>query len=261
MIMQFIKKMSFIVLALCVLGTVLAESADDRAARRQRMYERTGGTLRRPGSGTIAFVNLQRRIPSSRLAMKIQQFSTQLRVDLTLKDSEGPFKFDKVASDMESRNALVGIYLVEDETLPMSLVAPEAKWALINVAVLAADSPTPDRLEARVKKMIVRATAHLLGAGISRNQNSVMCYCSSLAELDELRDDNMLMDSLVNVLNSMSAFGFRFSTLASYRQACQEGWANKPTNDVQKVIWEEVMSEKERGPTNPLTIQYRKNTK
>lgn len=261
MTMQFIKKMSFIVLVVCASGAALTENASDRSARKQRMYERTGGTLRRPGSGTIAFVNHQQRVPSSRLTEKIQQFALQLRVELTLDDSANPFRIDKVVSDMESRKALVGIYLVEEATLPMSLVAPEAKWALINVAALAADAPTADRLEARVKKMIVRATAHLLGAGISRNQNSVMYHCSSLSELDELRDDNMLMDSLVNVLNSMNSFGFRFSTLASYRQACQEGWANKPTNDVQKVIWEEVMSEKERGPTNPLTIQYRKNVK
>ena len=256
--MWLIRKIAFVAAALCVLGTLRAENVSDRATRRQRMYEQTGGMLRRPGSGTIAFVNLQRRVSSDRLAAKIEQFSSQLRVEITINDSKGPFKLANVASDMESRKALVGIYLVEDETLPMSLVATEAKWAVINVAALAADSPTSEQLEARVRKMIVRATATLLGAGVSRNNDSVMRYCSSVSELDDLRGDNMLMDSLVNVLNSMSAFGFRFATLTSYRQACQEGWANKPTNDVQKVIWEEVMSEKERGPTRPLTIQYKK---
>lgn len=256
--MRFTRKITFVVAVLCALGALQADDALDRATRKQRMYERTGGMLWRPGSGTIAVVNLQRRVSSDRLAAKIEQFSSQLRVEVTLNDSNGPFKLADVASDMKSRKALVGIYLVEDETLPMSLVALEAKWAVVNVAVLAADSPPPEQLEARVKKMIVRATATLLGAGISRNKDSVMRYCSSVSELDDLRNDNMLMDSLVNVLNSMNAFGFRFATVSSYRQACQEGWANKPTNDVQKVIWEEVMSEKERGPTRPLTIQYRK---
>ena len=40
----------------------------------------------------------------------------------------------------------------------------------------------------------------------------------------------------------------------TYREACQEGWAPQPTNDVQKAIWEQVKADKERGPTNPITI-------
>ena len=39
-----------------------------------------------------------------------------------------------------------------------------------------------------------------------------------------------------------------------YRVAVQEGWAQPPTNDYQKAVWEQVKADKERGPTNPITI-------
>jgi hypothetical protein len=40
----------------------------------------------------------------------------------------------------------------------------------------------------------------------------------------------------------------------SYRQACSEGWAPAPTNDAQRVFYEQAKADKERGPTNPIKI-------
>ena len=51
--------------------------------------------------------------------------------------------------------------------------------------------------------------------------------------------------------NEVAAVDVRYVT---YRQACIEGWAPAPTNDVQKAIWEKVHSEKERGPSHGLKI-------
>ena len=48
--------------------------------------------------------------------------------------------------------------------------------------------------------------------------------------------------------------GVQSARFTTYRQACREGWAPAPTNDLQKAIWEEVKADKERGPTNPITI-------
>ena len=39
--------------------------------------------------------------------------------------------------------------------------------------------------------------------------------------------------------------------LTTYRKACEEGWANPPTNDVQKAIWDKVHA----LPTEPLKIK------
>ena len=51
--------------------------------------------------------------------------------------------------------------------------------------------------------------------------------------------------------NAVAAVAPRFVT---YRQACIEGWAAKPTNDVQRTVWKSVLDERRRGPTNPIRI-------
>ena len=51
---------------------------------------------------------------------------------------------------------------------------------------------------------------------------------------------------IVNICNS--------NVIKTYKQACREGWANAPTNDLQKAVMESVKSEKERGPVNAIEI-------
>ena len=41
---------------------------------------------------------------------------------------------------------------------------------------------------------------------------------------------------------------------ATYRRACVEGWAPRPTNDVQRAIWRSVAAERVKGPANPIRI-------
>ena len=42
--------------------------------------------------------------------------------------------------------------------------------------------------------------------------------------------------------------------VGTYRTACQQGWAPPPDTDERRTIWQEVNSEKERGPVNGLKI-------
>lgn len=51
--------------------------------------------------------------------------------------------------------------------------------------------------------------------------------------------------------NEVAVAAVRFVT---YRQACIEGWAAKPTNGVQRAVWKAVLDERRRGPTNPIRI-------
>lgn len=38
----------------------------------------------------------------------------------------------------------------------------------------------------------------------------------------------------------------------TYRQACKEGWAPAPTNEIQQAIWNQVR----QLPTNPIKIEF-----
>ena len=63
------------------------------------------------------------------------------------------------------------------------------------------------------------------------------------------------IDVLNRVLRAMPKYGLERWEQYTYREACEQGWAPAPTNEYQKAIWEKVKAEKERGPTNPITIK------
>ena len=46
--------------------------------------------------------------------------------------------------------------------------------------------------------------------------------------------------------------GIGMISFASYRTACQQGWAPAPTNDAQRTIWQEV----HQIPDKPITIKF-----
>ena len=56
------------------------------------------------------------------------------------------------------------------------------------------------------------------------------------------------------IIKHLKGIGVKPARRTTYKRACQEGWAPAPTNAYQKAIWEQVKADKERGPTNPITI-------
>ena len=38
----------------------------------------------------------------------------------------------------------------------------------------------------------------------------------------------------------------------TYKEACEEGWAPAPTNEIQKAIWDKVRA----TPKNPMKIEF-----
>ena len=59
-------------------------------------------------------------------------------------------------------------------------------------------------------------------------------------------------DVFPRMLHYIGALGIRPVVQATYKKACQEGWAPAPTNDVQKAIWEKVHA----IPDKPITIEF-----
>ena len=81
----------------------------------------------------------------------------------------------------------------------------------------------------------------------------------ALLDLDDYRkcfseEIDFTKEEFYKMIDEAHRRGVRSVRLASYRQACREGWAPAPTNDVQRAIFEQVKADKERGPTNPITI-------
>ena len=162
--------------------------------------------------------------------------------------------FAKIPFALDAPTAPAVVRLVETDEFPGAIaVYPEAYRASVNVKVLAADGAAADVVAERLRKEIVRAALFVLGSGYSPSP----CLARPVAGLDELDSlaVPMLSPETMTHLKAMPKLGIREIRFATYWQACREGWAPPPTNDIQKAIFEQVKADKERGPTNPITIQ------
>ena len=207
--------------------------------------QRVGGFLEKPGTakGSIAYVNCQQKAPKSWIDESIAYFSevTKFKVNY----AEGTFDIKAPKFDGE-----VAIFIIEDETLPPILVAPENKWALVNIAPIAKEQ-RPVFFEQRTKKELSRAFAYLCGATGSKYERSLTRGITSQAELDKNYDYELPMDIVQRFWDYMKPLGVLPAQRATYLKACEEGWAPAPTNDVQKAIWDKVHA----MPTEPLKIK------
>ena len=140
-------------------------------------------------------------------------------------------------------------------------MAQEARWAVVNVYPLKADTNSMDVVRDRLYKSFLRATCLLLGAAPSKFSASPLKPIMSLKDLDALTNTTITFDAAMNMDAYMKGIGIKRYEPMTYRAACEEGVAPPPTNDVQKAIWEKVKSDKERGPTNPITIPPPKKVK
>ena len=206
--------------------------------------QRVGGFLEKPGTakGSIVYVNCQRKAPKSWIDESIAYFSEATKFKVNY--AEGTF--DIKAPNF---NGNVAIFIIEDETLPPILVAPENRWALVNIAPIAKEQ-RPIFFEQRTKKELSRAFAYLCGAAGSKYERSLTRGITNQSELDKNYDYELPMDIIQRFWDYMKPLGVLPAKRSTYLKACEEGWAPAPTNDVQKAIWNKVHA----LPTEPLKI-------
>ena len=246
------KKSTLFALLALVVCSVLAETVapttpltpEEREARRQAALERrrahakkTGGLVECPEvvpSKVITVVNKQTIVPLDRLTADIKsaRIATKLPIALDAKD--------RIAAT---------ITLVESADTPTLLIAPEDYAVTVNVKRLAEDNPDADKVAVRLRKEIIRGALMVLGSGYSQT----LCFAApvtSLKELDAISVDRPSPDTMMH-LQASGRRGVNLISFASYRTACQQGWAPEPKNDEQRQVWDEVHA----MPTKPMTIE------
>lgn len=253
-------KRNAIMLVLGVMAALLAsqaastpEATEEAIARKKRLNERTGGLILHPGTGKVVVANVQSKVNSDLVKSTAEVVTKEFRVAVE-HDKEPTFTITSAGESIKRTGASAMVFVIDDPNLPFSLIAPEAKWGCVNVAALVTDSPNVEKLQARYKKMFMRTVSSLLGAGASGYKVSVMQSVSSLAELDEIKGIGLDPQALMSIMQRLPKIGITPPRMLPYIKACREGWAPPPTNDVQRTIWEKVKADKERGPTNPITI-------
>ena len=250
--------MGRIAMAVCLL-TLCAAAAEkkpmtdaERAERRAEMLRRTGGHVKIPPMGFVALVDCQSRADHAKLAEKFAETFEGFGFAAKTMIGEKPAGVSCLVSKRAEIGAGSAVFVVDDPSLPMSLVSIETRSGLVNIAALATDNPTPALLTRRACKMVGRIAMLASGGAESRSPTSDLQPVTNLKELDmnEGRGDEVYV--LMGVIDGMAKAGVTAERRMTYRQACAAGIAPAPTNDIQKAIWDEY----HQLPTKPITIEY-----
>ena len=252
------KLMTFAVVTLCAAVTFAApttkkeltpEQKAEREKARQQMlrdqYEYFGEQMRdtRNQKGKLVFVNCQKAADAAWLQPVVEMIEKEVRVVAEVADGSFDLKKPELKGD-------ASIFIVDDPALPISLVASEAKWAMVNVAPLKTDKAK--FFEMRVKKATSRAFALLCGAAMSQFPMALTESITTAEDFDKYRDERLPFDLIRKFPVYLKGYGITPFVPSNYRKACEQGWAPQPTNEVQKAIWEEVHT----VPDKPLKIKF-----
>lgn len=228
-------------------NAIMEKSAADARAR---FEERHGGIVVKPGSqkGKIVFVNTQKRLKAADIDAVIGTLVDDLSLNI-VQEASAP----GAPSELRvAHGATVAIIVVDDVKTPTLLVAPEDRWAVVNVAKVADDLKSDRAREkffaSRSRKELMRAFSMLCGGASSQFPGNVMNQ-ATMAGLDFCAE-RYPVDMLDHYKRYLGELGVTKRIETTYKKACREGWAPAPTNDVQKAIWDKV----HQLPTEPIKI-------
>lgn len=217
----------------------------DAAARRERMLRATGGILDIEAKGKVVIINAQNKIAASNVEERVAKLSKDLRMNVELLTTTNWQMY-------KNPEGVVGsVVLADCPDLPMSVVAAENCWGLLNVAPICTD---PEKTEKRFMREFARVVCFAFGQSSSQFRGSPLSTVDSPEALDRVFTDNMTFDAMTMVIRTLTNRGMTQRRKTSYKKACRDGWAPSPTNDYQKAIWEEVQAEREKGPANGIKI-------
>jgi hypothetical protein len=206
--------------------------------------------------GKIVFVNAQGRLSQADIEPAVAALykCAKFKFEIVSDSSEGKRPIDRAASACADFKAQIAIVIVDDSEIPAALIAPEDRWAIVNISKMdkgLKPGPLFARLfAARCRKEIIRAFSLLCGGGASQFAGNMMSS-PGIEELDSVQEF-IPIDMERRWTDYLASHGVKPAYIRTYRQACKEGWAPAPTNDVQKAIWDETC----KLPEKPIQIKF-----
>lgn len=204
-------------------------------------------------AGLFLFVDTQSRVTGAAIEKPIAALANDFNIDIRrIAGSGGDVDLRKIPAELKGHGAKGGIWIVDDPALPVSLAAVEDGWGVLNVAPILSDEPSADTLALRTKKYINRLFADLHGIGDPMMMPAcVMKPAVGIKGVDALICSTFSPESTGKISTALAAAGYKQRKFGTYYDACEEGWAPAPTNDIQKAIWDKV----HQMPTKPIKIQ------
>lgn len=212
-------------------------------ASRSNMVSRSGGLIAQPRQSglRVLFLDAQARVPESAFASVPHELQKVLRLPVTVVKSPSSTPVaDAVKALAADTNNVSVIVLGNDPVYPPLLVAPESRWAMVNVAAMGGAGVSDDKVAERVTKETWRAFGYLMGAADSTYANCLMKSICSPAELDQLVAKALCPEPMNKIAQHMNKLGLKPLRITTYRNAVEEGWAPAPCNDSQRAVWNEL---------------------
>ena len=134
---------------------------EEREATRLKVYEKflvaTGGKVRneKSGVGKIVFLNGQRRFDGAKISAMVNEYS--LLFSLRMEVQEGAGTIANADGLLKKSGGNAAVFVVDDPSLPLSLVAYGSNWGMVNVAKLGEGDAK--KLERRLSKELCRTLA------------------------------------------------------------------------------------------------------
>lgn len=246
------KKLLFVAMALCATVTISADNntAKTQKERDQIVMEKVGGFVVQPRTGNVSVINAQTEDSLDALKPIVEAIGEQINTPIEWK--VGEFRLVDAEQIRKELGIDLAIFIVADSTLPMTLCAPEARWAVVNIAPLKADKPTDEKFNARVSKAFARAFVNLLGGAMTKFTTSVLKPVSSTKDLDRTVYKGLPFDAAVAIARYLPEMNISPQRKVTYKRACEEGWAPAPTNEFQRAVWDKV----HQIPDKPITIEF-----
>ena len=196
-----------------------------------------GGFATKQGKGRFAVVGCANTKLDDAVESSAKTLGGQLKFPIDVLTSGESVDALTAHERMKSLGLTVGVFIVNDPKQPMSLVAIEERWAIINLAKLLDGAMNGKAKRHRFGKELSRV-AKALFSGVDLHKDTLAV--STGKDLDAVTSDPFDATTLVMVARGLPSYGLVAPRTVPYRRAVREGWAPAPTNDVQKAIWEEI---------------------
>jgi len=210
-------------------------------ALRAKLLAKTGGMLQSAAEGpAVVFLNTQKRVSEQELRPTVDQLHKMLRLSAVLSTKPSDAPVTEALTALADTNTAAVIVIGDSAGYPALLVAPESRWALVNVGALAGEGVSAPTLADRTRKEMSRAFGYLMGVAHSNQELCLLKPVLQPADLDGLKAQSLSPESFNKIMAHAQKLGMKPVRASTYRKAVEEGWAPAPTNDIQRAIWNEL---------------------
>ena len=225
-------------------------------AKSERFCDETGGFVTRddPGNGLVLVANAQTRLPEDKISRPVSYMRFHAKMNIGIRTVEPAVAEASASDSAKALGATIVVFVVDNpKSSDTVVVAPDGKWASVNVAALRSDDPGDEILALRVRKATTRAICFVCGAGGSQYPNTLVGpFKDGVKGYDRFPTDGVPPDVFPRMQHYLKSLGVRPVVRTTYESACRQGWAPAPTNDVQRAIWNEVR----KLPEKPIQIKF-----